>query len=36
MPLAYLVDENLRGLVWQYIRRHNARGIHPLDAVRGR
>ena len=34
MPLAYLLDENQRGLLWDVIQRHNARGIDPLDAVR--
>ena len=34
MPLAFLLDENIRGPLWQYIRRHNARGVNPLDAVR--
>jgi hypothetical protein len=34
MALAYLVDENLRGLLWQYLRRHNARGVNPLDILR--
>src|SRR5262245_105783 len=34
MPLRYLLDENQRGVLWQVIQRHNARGIDPLDAVR--
>ena len=34
MPLAYLLDENQRGLLWDVIQRHNARGVDPLDAVR--
>jgi len=34
MALAFLLDENLRGLLWKHIRRHNARGVHPIDAVR--
>jgi Domain of unknown function (DUF5615) len=34
MPLIYLVDENLRGLLWRHIRRHNAGGVFPLDALR--
>lgn len=34
MPLAYLLDENLRGLLWQHIRRHNAVSLYPLDVVR--
>ena len=34
MALAFLLDENLRGLLWKHIRRHNVRGVHPIDAVR--
>lgn len=34
MPLAYLLEENQRGLLWQYLRRHNARGIDQVDVVR--
>jgi hypothetical protein len=34
MPLAYVLDEHLRGELWQAIRAHNAQGLHPLDAVR--
>jgi hypothetical protein len=35
MPLSYLLDEHLRGGgLWQAIRHHNTRGIHPLAAVR--
>jgi hypothetical protein len=34
MPLAFLLDEHLRGPLWQAIVRHNARGQGPLDVVR--
>jgi predicted nuclease of predicted toxin-antitoxin system len=34
MPLAYLLDENLRGLLWRRIQRHNARGFYPIDVTR--
>jgi len=34
MPLTYLVDENLRGMLWRFIRRHNAAGTFRLDALR--
>ena len=34
MPLAYVLDENLRGLLWRHIQRHNARGSYPLDVIR--
>jgi hypothetical protein len=34
MALAYLLDENQRGLVWQAVIRHNSRGLDPLDVVR--
>jgi hypothetical protein len=35
MPLAYVLDENLRGgALWRAIRRHNAAGVYPLDIVR--
>src|SRR5437868_5483586 len=34
MPLKYLLDENQRGVLWQVVQRHNARGIDPLDVVR--
>lgn len=34
MPLAYLLVENLRGLLWQYIERHNARRVKPIDTLR--
>jgi hypothetical protein len=34
MALAYLLDENLRGRLWQAIQNHNRRLIYPLDVVR--
>lgn len=34
MPLLYLLDENLRGRLWKYVVRHNARRLDPLDVVR--
>ena len=34
MPLAFLLDEHFRGPLWQGVRNHNARGIHPIDVMR--
>src|SRR5438045_9127609 len=34
MPLAFLLDEHLRRRLWQAVESHNARGAHPIDAVR--
>ncbi len=35
MPvLRYVLDENLRGILWQAIQQHNGLGAFPLDAVR--
>jgi hypothetical protein len=34
MPLAFLLDEHLRGPLWQAILRHNLSGGDPLDGVR--
>jgi hypothetical protein len=34
MPLAFLLDEHLRGLLWRAIQRHNAGGLELLDAIR--
>jgi hypothetical protein len=34
MPLAFLLDEHLRGPLWQAILRHNLRGENLLDVVR--
>ncbi|HSU67868.1 MAG TPA: hypothetical protein VLJ39_13410 [Tepidisphaeraceae bacterium] len=33
MALAFLLDENQRGLLWRYLRLHNAKKLLPLDAV---
>lgn len=34
MGLAFLLDENQRGLLWRHIQRHNTKGLYPLDIVR--
>jgi hypothetical protein len=34
MPLPYLLDEDLRGLLWRYIVKYNARGVDLIDIVR--
>jgi hypothetical protein len=34
MILGYLLDENLRGILWRAVQRHNALGIFPLDVKR--
>jgi hypothetical protein len=34
MPLAYLLDENLRRRLWNAIQRHNASGNDLIDAIR--
>ncbi len=34
MPLRYVLDENVRGLLWQSIHRYNRRTPFPIDAVR--
>jgi hypothetical protein len=34
MPLSYLIDEDLRGPLWRYVLRYNARGVEPIDAAR--
>jgi hypothetical protein len=34
VPLRYLFDENLRGLLWRHDQRHNVRGIDPIDVAR--
>lgn len=34
MTLRYVLDENLRGALWQAIQQHNLRGAHLLDATR--
>jgi hypothetical protein len=33
MPIAYLLDENIRNL-WRAIQHHNRRGMHLIDAAR--
>lgn len=34
-PLAYVLDEHHRGLLWRYVQRHNLRSaFHPLDVMR--
>jgi hypothetical protein len=32
--LRYVLDENLRGVLWQAIQHHNSRSAYPPDAVR--
>jgi hypothetical protein len=34
MALRFLLDENLRGLLWRAIQTHNTRSPYPLDCVR--
>lgn len=34
MPLAFLLDEHLRGPLWQAILRRNLMGFAPLDVTR--
>ena len=34
MLAGYVLDEQLRGSLWQAIQSHNARGIDPIDATR--
>lgn len=34
MPLAFLLDEHLRGTLWRAIQHYNARGSNPLDVIR--
>jgi len=34
MAIAFLLDEHLRGPLWQAILRHNLSGSDPIDAVR--
>jgi predicted nuclease of predicted toxin-antitoxin system len=34
VPIRFLLDEHLRGKLWNAIRRHNAAGVDPIDAVR--
>jgi hypothetical protein len=34
MPLRYLLDENVREILWRAIQRRNIREISPVDVVR--
>lgn len=34
MSLKFLLDENLRGVLWRAIGRHNSGGVELLDAIR--
>ncbi len=34
MEISFLVDEQLRGQLWQAISSHNQHGAYPLDVVR--
>jgi len=34
MPLRYLLDEHLRGALWDLVKRHNRLGMYPLDCQR--
>ena len=34
MPVRYLLDENLRGILWGAIRLHNRRGLDRIDCIR--
>jgi len=34
MALTFVLDEHLRGVTWQAIRSHNAKGAFLIDAVR--
>ena len=34
MALRYVLDEHLRGLLWNAIRHHNSAGINPIDVAR--
>ena len=34
MALAFVLDENQRGLIWRHIERHNSKGQYLLDVVR--
>lgn len=33
MPLAFVLDEHLRGPLWQAVLRHNLRSNAPLDVA---
>ena len=34
MPLLFLLDEHLRGPLWNAIQRHNTTSAYPIDAIR--
>ncbi len=34
MTLAFVLDEHLRGPLWQAVRTHKARGVHAIDVAR--
>jgi hypothetical protein len=34
MLLRYVLDEHLRGELWQAVLSHNAQGVYPIDVVR--
>src|SRR5690349_12917848 len=34
MALAYLLDENERGVLWRALQRHNSFGVNPIDVLR--
>ena len=34
MALGFALDENLRGLLWRAVVRHNQHGVYPIDVVR--
>jgi hypothetical protein len=34
MPLRFVLDEHLRGLLWKAIQHHNAASAFPIDVVR--
>ena len=33
MPLKYLLDEHLRGLLWRHVQRHNLLSEYALDVI---
>jgi hypothetical protein len=34
MPLRFLLDENLRGPMWDALQHHNATGAYTVDVLR--
>jgi hypothetical protein len=34
MPLTFVLDELLRGVLWHALKHHNKRGIDPVDVTR--